>query len=159
VRAAKGHTTEDRTLWLIGGFKLIKGLLLLLVALGALRLLHKDIGDVTASWAARLHLDVGNRYVDAALGKLLALDDRKLRAISAGTFFYAALLLTEGVGLLLRKRWAEYFTVIVTGSFIPLELYELGRHVTVTRVAVLGINVAVVWYLVVVLRRHKPDRN
>ncbi len=46
--------------------------------------------------------------------KLLSLDDRKLKAIGAGTFFYAALLLTEGIGLLLRRRWAEYFTVIVT---------------------------------------------
>ena len=159
MSAARKHTVEDRTLWLIGGFKLVKGLLLLVVALGALHLLHKDIDDVTAAWAAHLHLDTDNRYVDAALGKLISLDDRKLREISAGTFFYAALLLTEGVGLLLRRRWAEYFTVIVTGSFIPLELYELARHVTVTRVVVLAINVAVVWYLVVVLRRHKGEKG
>ena len=159
MSAARRRTAEDRTLWLIGGFKLAKGLLLLVVALGALHLLHKDIDDVTAAWAAHLHLDVGNRYVDRALGKLMSLDERKLKEISAGTFFYAALLLTEGVGLLLRRRWAEYFTVIVTGSFIPLELYELARHVTVTRVVVLGINVAVVWYLVVVLRRHRHNRG
>jgi len=159
VSAAKGHTAEDRTLWLIGGFKLIKGLLLLVVGFGALHLLHKDIEDVTAAWATHLHLDAGNRYVDAALGKLLSLDDRKLKAISAGTFFYAALLSTEGTGLLLRKRWAEYFTIIVTGSFIPLELYELVRRVTVPRVVFLVINVAVVWYLVVVLRRHKGEKN
>jgi uncharacterized membrane protein (DUF2068 family) len=159
VSVAKGRPAEDRTLWLIGGFKLIKGLLLLVVALGALQLLHKDIGDVTATWASRLHLDVGNRYVDRALGKLMALDDRKLKAISAGTLFYAALLLTEGVGLLLRRRWAEYFTVIVTSSFIPLELYELVKHVTATRVAVIGVNVAVVWYLVVVLRRGSRERG
>ena len=159
MSAAKGHTAEDRTLWLIGGFKLIKGLLLLVVGFGALHLLHKDIEDVTAAWATHLHLDAGNRYVDAALGKLLSLDDRKLKAISAGTFFYAALLSTEGTGLLLRKRWAEYFTIIVTGSFIPLELYELVRRVTVPRVVFLVINVAVVWYLVVVLRRHKGEKN
>jgi len=159
VSAAKGHTAEDRTLWLIGGFKLIERLLLLAVGFGALHLLHRDIDDVTAAWAARLHLDVGNRYVDAVLGKLLSLDDRKLKAISAGTFFYAALLSTEGIGLLLRKRWAEYFTIIVTGSFIPLELYELVRHVTVTRAVLLGINVAVVWYLVVVLLRHKGKKG
>jgi uncharacterized membrane protein (DUF2068 family) len=159
VSGPRRRTAEDRTLWLIGGFKLAKGLLLLVVALGALHLLHKDLDEVTARWAARLHLDVGNRYVDRAMGKLMSLDERKLKEISAGTFFYAALLLTEGVGLLLRRRWAEYFTVIVTGSFIPLELYELARHVTVTRVVVLGINVAVVWYLVVVLRRHKGEKG
>ena len=159
MSAAKKRTAEDRTLWFIGGFKLAKGLLLLVVALGALHLLHKDLDDVTAAWAAHLHLDVDNRYVDAALGKLISLNDRKLKAISAGTFFYSALLMTEGIGLLLRKRWAEYFTVIVTGSFIPLELYELARRVTVPRVVLLGINVAVVWYLVVVLQRHKGEKG
>ena len=153
MSVAKGRPAEDRTLWLIGGFKLIKGLLLLVVALGALQLLHKDIGDVTATWVSRLHLDVGNRYVDRALGKLMALDDRKLKAISAGTLFYAALLLTEGVGLLLRRRWAEYFTVIVTSSLIPLEAYEVLRRVTPARLVLLGVNVAVVWYLIAVLRR------
>ena len=149
----------DATLWLIGAFKLTKGLLLLVVALEALRLLHKDIGDVASAWAAHLHLDVGNRYVDRALSKLLSLDDRRLRAISAGTFFYAALLLTEGIGLLLRRRWAEYFTVIVTGSFIPLELFELSRHVSRTRLVLVAINVAVVWYLIVVLRRRSREKG
>ncbi len=79
--------------------------------------------------------------------------------ISAGTFFYSALLLTEGIGLLLRRRWAEYFTVIVTGSFIPLELYELSRHVSTTRLTIVGINVAVVWYLIVVLRRDARGKD
>ena len=71
-------------------------------------------------------LDPDNRYVDRVLSTLSSLDGRKLKAISAGTFLYSALLLTEGTGLLLRQRWAEYFTVVVTGSFIPLELYELA---------------------------------
>ena len=143
-------------LWLIGGFKLVKGLLLLAVAVEALHLLHKDLGDVSVRWVAHLHLDTDNRYVDRALGKLLSLDDRRLKVISAGTFFYSALLLTEG---LLRRRWAEYFTVIVTGSFIPLELYELSRHVSTTRLIIVGINVAVVWYLIVVLRRDARGKD
>lgn len=106
------------------------------------------------SWIAQLHIDPDNRYVDRALSTLLTLDDRKLKAISAGTFLYSALLLTEGTGLLLRRRWAEYFTVILTGSLIPLELYELARHVTVTRLIVISLNIVIVWYLVVRLRRR-----
>ena len=39
-------------------------------------------------------------------------------------FCYAALLLTGGTGLLLRCHCAQYFTVIVASSFLPLELYE-----------------------------------
>ena len=159
MSAAEARRAQDATLRLIGGFKLVKGLALLAVALAALRLLHKDLGDVAYTWVGHLHLDVDNRYVDRAIGALLSLDDRKLKAISAGTFFYAALLLTEGVGLLLRRRWAEYFTVVVTGSFIPLEVYELTRHVNTTRLAVTAVNIAVVWYLIVVLRRGRREKG
>jgi len=140
-------------LWLIGVFKLAKGLILVVVGLGTLHLVHRDVSETAAMITRRFHLAPGNRYLDLAVSRLLSLDARQLRAISVGTFFYAALLLTEGVGLLLRRRWAEYFTVIVTGSFIPLELYELTRRISTTRVMVLAVNVAIVWYLVAVLRR------
>jgi uncharacterized membrane protein (DUF2068 family) len=70
-----------------------------------------------------------------------------------GTFVYAALLLTEGTGLLLRKRWAEYFTIITTAGLIPLEVYEISRHLTAAKVVVLLINVAIVLYLVARVRR------
>lgn len=138
---------------LIGAFKLAKGLILVVVGLGTLHLIHRDLSETAVTITRRLHLNPENRYLDLALSRLLSLDARQLRQISAGTFFYAALLLTEGVGLLLRRRWAEYFTVIVTGSFIPLELYELTRRFSAPRVIVLAINVAIVWYLVAVLRR------
>jgi len=140
-------------LWLIGAFKLAKGLILVVVGLGALHLVHRDLSETAVAITRRFHLNPANRYLDLALSRFLSLDARQLRQISAGTFCYAALLLTEGMGLLLRRRWAEYFTVIVTGSFIPLELYELTRRISMTRVIALAVNVAIVWYLVAVLRR------
>ena len=147
---------NDSALWLIGAFKLIKGLLLVVVAIGALRLVHRDVATVVAAWAAHVHIDPDSRYIDRVLRTVLSLDDHKLRAISAGMFFYAALLLTEGTGLLLRCHWAEYFTVIVTGSFLPLELYELVKRLTITRIVVVGINATIVWYLIrrLALRRR-----
>ena len=150
------HASGPRTLWVIGGFKLAKGFMLVAVGVGALHMLHKDVADVVAGWFEHVHVDPDNRYADRVLTRLLSVDDRKLKAISLGTFGYAALLLTEGIGLLLRQRWAEYFTVIVTGSFIPLELYELSRHVTLTRLIVIAINLAIVGYLIVLLRRESP---
>jgi uncharacterized membrane protein (DUF2068 family) len=83
------------------------------------------------------------------------LDDRRLKELSAGTFIYAAIFLTEGVGLALGKRWAEYFTIITTSSFLPLEIYELVKHVSVPKILALLINLAVVVYLVRELRRTK----
>ena len=78
-----------------------------------------------------------------------------MKEISAGTFFYAGILLTEGIGLLMKKHWAEYFTVISTGVFIPLEVYEIVHRFTWVRVGVLLVNVAIVWYLVDRIRRRR----
>ena len=60
---------------------------------------------------------------------------------------YAALEATEGVGLAMRRRWAEYLTVIATGILIPYEAYEVIRHPTLFKVGALALNLAVVGYL------------
>ena len=60
----------------------------------------------------------------------------------------------EGVGLVLRKRWAEYFVIIVTAIFIPLEIYELVQRFTLIRCGLLLANAAIVWYLIRNLRRR-----
>lgn len=153
---AQGVSSESSNigLWLIASFKLAKGMLLVAIGTGALTLLHKDVSEVVAEWVDALQVDPDNRYIHALLEKLMSIDDRILKEISAGTFLYAALLLTEGVGLFLRKRWAEYLTSIATASFIPLEVYGLSKHFSITKVAVIGINVAVVWYLIARLHRH-----
>jgi len=136
-------------------FKLFKGFLLLAVAIGAVRLLHKDIAESVEHWVRVLRVDPENHYIHRLLAKLFAVTPRQLRELSAGTFVYSGLLLTEGVGLLLRKRWAEYFTVITTGLLIPLEVYELARHFTAAKVAVFVINVLILWYLLARLRRER----
>ncbi len=68
-------------------------------------------------------------------------------------FCYAAVLLTEGTGLLWRRRWAEYVTVLATASLIPVEVYEVVKHTTATRLVVLSLNGMVVWYLIRRVRR------
>jgi uncharacterized membrane protein (DUF2068 family) len=71
-----------------------------------------------------------------------------LTAIAAGLLAYAAIEFIEAVGLWLAQRWGEYFAVIATSIFLPLEVYELTEKITVLRVAMLAINiVAVLWLL------------
>ena len=134
-------------------FKLFKGVLLLLVGIGALRLLHRDVGEVVSHWVDVLGVDPDNRYIHRLLSRAFAVSPSQLKEASVGTFVYAGLLLTEGTGLSLRKRWAEYFTIITTAGLIPLEVYEIHRHLTATKIAVLLINAAIVIYLIVRVRR------
>ncbi len=138
---------------LIAYFKLAKGLLLLLAGFGAFHLLGRDTGEIISHWVRELHVDPDDRHVHGVVAKLSSLSPARLKEAGFGAFFYAALLLTEGTGLLLRKRWAEYFTIIVTGSFIPLEVYEMVERLTFTRVALFIVNIAIVAYLVRHLKR------
>ncbi len=156
--ATESPASRQTGLVLIGAFKLLKGVLLVAVGVGALKLLDKDLSEVAAHWVDVLRVDPDNRFIHKVLVKILSLDDHRLKEISAGTFFYAALLLTEGTGLLLRKRWAEYFTVIATASFLPLEVFELVKKFTAARVIVIAINALIVWYLIAHLRRQTRHR-
>jgi uncharacterized membrane protein (DUF2068 family) len=147
-------------LLLIGVFKLLKGLLLVAVGFGALRFLHKDLGVSVNHLVQVLRIDPENRFIHSLLAKILAVNPKQLRELSVGTFVYAAILLTEGIGLLLRKHWAEYFTIISTGIFIPLEVYELAKHLTAVKLLVLVVNVAIVVYLIMHLIGHRePARQ
>jgi uncharacterized membrane protein (DUF2068 family) len=139
---------------LIALFKFFKGFILLAVGVGALSLVHKDVALEVARWIDAFRIDPHNFYVQRLLGKIYFLNAHRLRQLSAGTFFYAGLLLTEGAGLLSGKRWGRYFTIIITTSFIPLELYEIAKRITFPRMAVLLTNIAIVAYLVLELRRN-----
>ena len=144
----------DRGLEAIAFFKLAKGVLLVIVGAGAAKLVHADVYEFALGWVAALHADPDNRYVHWLLEKLMSVDERTLRHLSVGTFVYAALVCTEGIGLLCQQTWAEYLTVIATASFIPLELFELSKHFSAVKLGVLGINLAVVWYLINMLREN-----
>jgi uncharacterized membrane protein (DUF2068 family) len=154
-KASKKQSSKEPfsfVLFLIGVFKLFKALLLIVAGIGAIRLLHKDLASTAMHWVQVLRVDPDNRYIHGVLVRIFRVTPRQLRELSVGTFIYAGLFLTEGFGLLLRKHWAEYFTIITTGLFIPLEIYELARHFTVTKLVVTVINVLIVWYLVVRVR-------
>ena len=129
-------------------FKLFKALLLIVVGIGAIKFLHKDVVSVVQHWTQVLRVDPDNRFVHELLVKIFRVTPKQLKELSVGTFFYAGLFVAEGVGLLLRERWAEYFTIVTTSGFLPLEIFELARHFTVTRLLVLLVNLLIVWYLV-----------
>ena len=155
----KSKRRESATgLILIGLFKLVKALALIAVGIGALKYLHKDLAASVMRWVDVLRVDPDNRFIHPILTKVFSVTPKQLKEISAGTFFYAALLGIEGVGLLLRKHWAEYFTIITTGALLPLEVYELAKHVTMAKVIVLLINAAIVWYLIVRVRSRRHRR-
>ena len=144
--------SHEHVLRLIAVFKFVKAALLIAVAVGALKLLHKDIAESLTHAIEAMGLDPGSHLLNAAIEKASSATPTQVKTISFGGFVYAGLFLAEGTGLWLKKRWGEWLTVIITSSLIPIEIYEIVRHISVAKAGTLMVNVVIVAYLVYHIR-------
>lgn len=159
VIAAKPATQSrhDRGLLAIAIFKFTKCALLGVVGFGALQMLRPEVAEWAEARAADWELNDERRILQLVLERACDLSETRLRAIGFGCLAYAAVFLIEGIGLYLERRWAEYLTIIATGSLIPIELYEIARHATLGKFAILGVNLVIVGYLAYRLRQQRAD--
>ena len=91
--------------------------------------------------------------------RLTGITPTHLRALEAGTFFYALLHSIEGIGLILERDWAGYLVVVASSSLIPFEIYEIFQKPNLVRITLLVLNVGIVIYLVVTLRKEYSSRS
>lgn len=152
TRSSKRLSRGRRALFAIAIFKWTKGAILLAVAAGAISLFHKDVQAQVEHWVTACRIDPDNRYIAAALEKLDVVHTRELKQLSFLSAVYAAIFLTEGTGLALRKRWAEYLTIVATGLLIPVEIYELWKTASVLKAVLLFGNIAIVLFLIWIVR-------
>jgi uncharacterized membrane protein (DUF2068 family) len=141
----------------LGVFKILQSLLLLGMALGVLRLLNKSADREVSLWLSSLSLDLDSPWIQRLLDWLRHSDDHQLKRLSLGGFIYSALLLTEGTGLCLQKRWGEYFTIVVTGSFLPFEVYECFHGFRGFKLLVFLLNAAILIYLILRVRKEAEE--
>jgi uncharacterized membrane protein (DUF2068 family) len=148
---------RDRFMQAIAIFKFLKTFLFILGALGAFGLMQTGIADRAREWGSNLAFTTGQHLVRNTIMLITGLSRQKIGALGLVALFYAALFGTEGVGLWRERRWAEYLTVIATGSLIPFEIYEIVSRPTAIKVATFVVNVFVVIYLIYRLRRPRVD--
>src|ERR1043166_3458682 len=138
--------THHTGLAVIAVFKMVKGVLLLLLGLGLLKLVHAEIATLFSLLIEGLHLNADSRLIHALVLKVDALQPNSVRL--------AGMLLVEGIGLWLEFSWAAYLTVVSTSLLLPFELYEVIEQVSLLRIGILLLNLAIVAYLVRQLKRH-----
>jgi uncharacterized membrane protein (DUF2068 family) len=142
----------------IGILKLVSGVMALAFGVGVFRFLGHDPGPAAERLVTHLGLDPHNQVIHAVLSRITSIDRDHLRALEAGTFFYALLHTIEGIGLILERDWAGYLVIVATSSLIPFEIYEIARKFTALRIALFLLNVGIVIYLVVALRKEHKVR-
>jgi uncharacterized membrane protein (DUF2068 family) len=145
----------DPLLRLIAIFKLAKSFLFICAGFGLLHFLNKNIEARLLVLMNSFHVDSDNHVAKLCLNQAGRLTKFKIESLSAIAFFYGILFGIEGTGLYLRKRWAEWFVVIMTGSLLPLEFYEIVHKVTLAKIALTVGNLIILGYLIQVIRRKQ----
>jgi uncharacterized membrane protein (DUF2068 family) len=143
------------TLYFIIAFKLGKGLLLLLLAIGVYKLHDNNLPAEFNKGLEYLHLDPEKQFFTAVARQLAQITPANMVVLARGTGLYSLFSLVEGTGLLFRVSWAGWLAIGESVFFIPIEIYELvkkfpfNHHMkpTVSLLIVLSLNVLIVWYL------------
>lgn len=139
-------------------YKAIKTICLIFLAVMAFRLHKEQNFDHLVYLLQHLPLQDSSELRWRLVDLLERWGPSKFIAVGMVALAYAAIFATEGTGLWLRKHWAEWFTVIATGSLVPLEMYEAVKDFTVLKLLALLANIAIVIYLARIAMQPRARR-
>ncbi len=137
--------------------KLLKGAFFVALGFALLRMLHRDLYMFALQIVEALHLDPDRIAIAKLLEKASLINVHRLKQLSALVFIYAALDFIEGTGLVLEKRWAEYFTLILTVALLPLEIVKLIYHPNHWTLFILLANIVIALYLAWLVLPRRPS--
>lgn len=128
-------------------FEAIKGLLVLLVGVGVLSLIHRDVEEVAEHMVRIGPLNPASHYPRIFIDAASRVSDGRLWAMAAAAFLYAIGRGIEAYGLWHDRRWAEWFALVAGGLYLPVELFELFHRPTWIHATLFGGNAVIVAYM------------
>ena len=131
---------------LVALFEAAKGAAVIVAGLGMLALVHRHAQAVVEEIVGHLHFNPA-RHVPQVFLQAARTADAHLFALACTALLYALVRFVEAYGLWRCRTWAEWFAILSGGIYLPLELYELSRSVTVVRLSVFLVNAAIVGWL------------
>jgi uncharacterized membrane protein (DUF2068 family) len=147
-----------RTLALIAVFKFFKATLLVALAFALLHLRHPEVSEHFVTWLRAFPFATGHQMISDLIATILGTPERTIGVFGGIALGYAVLYAIEGFGLWRNAHWAEYLTVVTTSLLVPIEIWEIVRHPTALKWLTLIINLAIVAYLVHLLRAERHRR-
>lgn len=125
----------------------------------ALALVHKDTWLIAETLLALLHISTDRPFALLFLDFADSITDARLWAAAEIAFGYAALRFTEAYGLWRERTWAEWVAFVSGTLLLPFEIRELMRGVTFLRGGLLVGNLAIVIYMLYVIRDNRRERR
>jgi uncharacterized membrane protein (DUF2068 family) len=140
-------------------FEFFKGCFVMLMGFCALALVHKDVWLYAESLLALFHINTDRRSAQLFLDFADNVTDARLWAAARIAFAYAALRFTEAYGLWKARTWAEWVALVSGALLLPLEIRELMRAITLLRSVLFVGNMAVVLFMLYVIRTNRRERR
>lgn len=135
------------TLYAIIGFKLLKGVLLVVAAVVVYSFRDSNLHEEFRRVLVEANLNPGDAMFAGSTKLLREISPAAMQLFLLGTLLYGAFSLVEGVGLIFRAAFAGWMVIAESAVFVPLEIWEMLRRFSITVTVVLILNIAIVWYL------------
>lgn len=152
MRLNETDPSHHRGLLVVAVFEAFKGGVVLIAGFALLAAIHVDLQHVAEQIVKHLHLNPASRFPRIFQQVMEGATDSQLWFLALGAMCYSTMRFVEAYGLWKNRRWAEWFALISSGLFVPVEIYEVIRHLTWVKVALLLINLGIVFYLAYALR-------
>lgn len=130
----------------VATFEALKGIVVLLLGLTLLAI-HHHAEDFAESLLYHLHIDPDRRLAHMLMTAATKVSDARLWTIAAATLTYSAVRFVESWGLWNRRVWAEWFALLSGAMYLPWEILKITERVDWERIAVLGVNILIVVYM------------
>jgi uncharacterized membrane protein (DUF2068 family) len=137
----------------------MKGLVVLGAGLGLLSLIHRDVQGLADKVVQHFHLNPASCYPHIFLEAATKVTDTGLWLLPMTALLYALARFVEAYGLWYRRRWAQWFAIVTSALYVPIESYELLQGVTAVKAIFFLVNVAIILLLSGVLGRAKRDEQ
>ncbi|MEI3652579.1 MAG: DUF2127 domain-containing protein [Dolichospermum lemmermannii FEM_B0920] len=132
-----------------------KGFVALLLAATSLVLLlalknHEALIMLSQSYVLEGKLEI----IEWLLEKVINIKSSTLKFSGMAAGIYALVTAIESVGLWYEKTWAKILVIGLVGISILPEIFELIQGLTVLKMLVFIVNIAVLWYLIRHFSKH-----
>lgn len=145
---------HDRLLPWIAAERTIRSVVLVAIGLVLITHLHTNWSQTISDVARHLGFDPARNGIQKIIAKIQAISPNRYAVFGAIAIAYGVLEGFEGYGLWRRRRWGEYLTVIATSLLFIPEIWEIAKKPTALKAGAIVLNLAIVIYLIVRLRRH-----
>src|SRR5580658_10623851 len=143
------HPGTLPVLRVVASFELAKGMIVLLAACGVLLLIRReDPWDIADSLLKLLHISPDHHFAQVFLDWADSLTAARIWTVAGAGAAYSVLRFVEAYGLWKARAWAEWIALISGAIYLPFEVVELIRRLTLFHLSLLIVNLAVVLYMV-----------